>query len=448
MGRPGRRYHAVMAATRGPVTVTGQGRDLATGSAGPVRLDLGEADFTLTLSGTPLVAAFRDVSTIAVQQGQLLLVLGDGAARFIVDGLGDRLGLLLGELRDRRARQVLADRFIELDTDEAIELVEYRTADDHGVAQLAYHGWGVALLPLDERRPWRLVRRASIENVAVDVGGGTVRLAAAGRPGSPRVDYQLAGLGAAAESHAQRLGGRREAALEDAARIIAGLLADAPFDTRRRASAVLVDGRPVDRATLAEAWPVVEAAVLSEPTFAAAYRTLLERGGGPSWLAVAPLRPGESEHRAWFFVGLPGNLVAMEIVTAGAHATYLFAVTRRGEYRGQAASELAAEAEVAVADVSEALIDMRFLRSPIYLTPEQLAAPSHMRARQAIAALPSLQAARRRFVGRLIHRDEESWARSLDDAIAWHAAARDDEARWMGGASEPEEEDDPIEEPS
>ena len=38
------------------------------------------------------------------------------------------------------------------------KLVEYRAAEEHGVAQIAYHPWGVALLPVDERRPWRLVQ--------------------------------------------------------------------------------------------------------------------------------------------------------------------------------------------------------------------------------------------------------------------------------------------------
>jgi hypothetical protein len=106
---------------------------------------------------------------------------------------------------------------------------------------------------------------------------------------------------------------------------------------------------------------------------------------------------------AWFFVTLPGDVVAFELVSEGSHATYLF----------RAAGNPAA----AVFDVSESLIDTRFLREPIYMTDAELGAAENQRYRFAIAALPSLRAARGRFVKRLIHTDAESWAASLDEAI-------------------------------
>ncbi len=106
---------------------------------------------------------------------------------------------------------------------------------------------------------------------------------------------------------------------------------------------------------------------------------------------------------AWFFVALPQNLLAFELVSEGSHATYLF---RAGD-----------SLDAAVFDVSESLIDSRFLREPIYMTDADLAAPDNVRYRFAIAALPSLRAARARFVRRLIHTDDESWTASLDEAI-------------------------------
>ena len=60
---------------------------------------------------------------------------------------------------------------------------------------------------------------------------------------------------------------------------------------------------------------------------------------------------------------------------------------------------------------------MRFLREPIYMTEAQLGAPENLRYRLAISALPSLRAARARFVRRLIHTDEESWSTALDEAV-------------------------------
>jgi hypothetical protein len=415
------------------ITVSGRARELVTGRAGELRAELRESDVDLALEGSPIVAAYRDLTTIAVQHGQVLLVLGEGQVRLLVEKLGDRLGLLVQSLRERRARQVLADRFIELDADETTELVEYESGEQRGVAQLAYHAWGAALMPLDERQRWVFIRRARIERVVGGEGTGSLRVEVAARPGSADpAGFALSGLGAHAEQHRRRLNGLREAALSDAAGIVNRLIPDAPFGARQVAAGQLVDGHPADRATLGEGWAHIERAVLAEPTYAAAYRALRERGDGPTWLALAPRRPGQPEHLAWFFVGLPANLVALELVSSGAHATYLFRVVPRSAYGGQSAAELADQAAVVVDEVSEALIDMRFLRQPIYLDDQQLADPRHLRSRLAIAALPSLRAARQRFVGRLIHRDEESWSAALEDAIGWHSRARDDEQRWPG----------------
>ena len=66
----------------------------------------------------------------------------------------------------------------------------------------------------------------------------------------------------------------------------------------------------------------------------------------------------------------------------------------------------------------------------------QLANPRYLRYRLALAAVPSLATARRRFVARLVHDDPARWAKALDDLIAWHAATRDEAAEWPGRATE------------
>ncbi|HEY7598767.1 MAG TPA: hypothetical protein VH741_02480, partial [Candidatus Limnocylindrales bacterium] len=334
--------------------------------------------------------------------------------------------------------QLLADRLVELPASERLEMAEYASADEHGVALLAFHDWGAVLAPLDERRPWRLVRRADIDAIDAQPASGSVRITIAGRPGtSAPAPIELLGLGATAVRHGARWSGLRERALADSARMLSGLLANTAAAVAP-AAALLVDGRPVAPAELGDAWPSVEAGVLSEPAFAATYRELVARGG-ESWIALAPRRPSTvgatGEHDpdaappepiAWFLVGLPGGLLALEIVTEGAHATYLF--------RG-------APTAVVAHEVSEALIDARFLREPIYLPEDRLAEPRYERYRLAVAALPSLRAARSRFVGRLIHRDEASWRRGLDDAIGWASAAAPDAGRWPGSTSDDTDEE-------
>lgn len=426
-----------------PITVEAQARDLIAGGAGArARVELREADFRVARDGRPpLVANYRDATTVAVDQGRLLLILAGGAARLMFEGMGDRLGTLVSELRERRARQTLHDRFIEVPDRDHIELVEYALGDEHGVAQIAYHAWGVALLPLDERRAPHLVRRSDIGRVEADAGRGRVSLPTRPRPAAATsAPIELIALGDKFEAHRARLAALHDGALADAATLVGGLLPDAPFTARQAASSALVDGRPVSPTELGDAWPYVERAVLVDPTFGASYRALVAHGSfngqtAPSWLALAPRTPGQTdEYMSWFFVGLPGNLVAFELVSQGAHATYLYRVVPRGQYAGQSAVELAPAAAQAVFEVSECLIDTRFLREPIYLTDVALADPRYVRYRFAIAALPSLRAARWRFVGRLIHTDEEAWSAALDDAIAFNAATNDDGAVWQAGA--------------
>ena len=396
----------MVGAVDAPVVVTGTGRNIgAGGNPTPMRAELRAADFTIGLDGQPpVVAAYRDIATIAVDQGRVLLHIS-GGTRLMAEQLGAGLGTLVRELRERRARQMLTDRLIDLPAQDRLEMVEYSSPAEHGVGLLAFHAWGFALIPLDERHGWRLVRRAEIKHVQAEQSEGRLRVDS----------ITFSGLGHDTIRLAQRFTGLRDRALVDAAEIVNRLMPGAPLDSRSLAAALLVDGRPVSAQELGEAAPDIERAVLADPTYATTYATLVQRATdqgaeAPRWLAIAPLRPGDpTEHMAWFLVGLPGGLLAMELVSEGAHATYLFRA--RDSF------------ESAVREVSEFLIDARFLREPIYLDESALNEPQHLRYRLAIAALPSLRAARARFVDRLIHTDEASWMSSLDEAIQREGAA-------------------------
>jgi hypothetical protein len=341
-------------------------------------------------------------------------------------------------LRDGRLRQWLADGLVDTDAAVAIELLEYASGEEAGVAQILYHGRGVALAPLDERCPRRIVRRADIGAVALrpEVGGVRVeQVPRRGRAGETPID--LLRLGPAATAHRDRWATLRDAAATDAAAIVAGLIPDASPAIRSRAASRMVEGRAVGPADLGDGWAPLERAVLAEPTFAESYRALVELAGedpATRWLAAAPRDPGAPEGPLlWSLVALPGNLVALELVSGGAHATYFFRVVQRRAYEGRSLPE----AGTAVDDVSEALIDARFLREPMALPAARLAEPAYLRYRLALAALPSLAAARRRFVARIVHADAATWRAAVEDLIAWHEAARDDEAEWPGrGAQE------------
>jgi hypothetical protein len=405
------------------------------GTAARATITLGETAAILAPDGMPpRTVAYRDLAVIAITDGVGLLAVGEGAdaERWLLERFGAAMGPLIAMLRERRLRQRLADGFVVLPDTTPVDLVE--TPD--GVAQLALDGWGVTLASLDERRPVQRIRRADITGVDLLPPVGGVRVTAADG------GFDLLRLGAAAARHRAALAELPAAAHRDAGAIVAGLVPDLAPGLAGRAAAALVDGRPASPGDLGDAWDALERGVLDQPTFAASYRGLREHAGGPGalrWLALAPERPGAADsHRAWFLVALPGNLVALELVSEGAHATYCFRTVPRAAFPGGAglAAIDPAAAALAVAGISNALIDARFLREPIAVPHDQLATPEGIRYRLALRAIPSLAAARAAFVARLVHRDEESWGAALDDLIAWHASCRDDTASWPGRAAQ------------
>jgi hypothetical protein len=415
-------------------------------------------DATLTLDGAglilevgggrPIRAGYRDLSMVAIQQSTAMIALGEGpdAMRWLLEKFGDKLGPMVRDLRERRLRQRLTDGLVEV-PDDPVELVEFvwtptgsqlgpgpdgPAAPAAGVGQLVVHPWGFVVCPVDERETWIHYRRAAIAKVTLPSPGEVV---VDGVPGT----LTLRGLGQAATRLRDTLAKLRDDAFDDAAGFVAQLMPDAPFGLRQKADELLVDGRPTRPDEFGgSGWPVVETAVLGEPEFAESYRSLSETAGlaAPRWVAMSPQAPGREKSKIWFLIAMPGNLIAMELVSAGAHATYFFRVMPRAQYKGEAPEKLGLAAEKAVRDVSEALVDIRFLREPIALPEDQMGLPKNLRYRLALAVLPSLAWARQRFVARIVHRDPASWSAAVADLIRWHSAARDEAAEWPGRAAQ------------
>ena len=413
------------------------------------RLKLDETGLTLEVGGArPIRAGYRDLSLIAIQQSTVLLVLGDGpeAMRWLLEKFGDKLGPIVRELRERRLKQRLSDGLVKL-PDRPAELLEFEwkpttsslgpgpdgpAAPTAGIGQFVIHPWGFVVCPVDERATWIHYRRASIAKVTLPSPGDVV---VDGVPGT----LTLRGLGQAATRLRNTLEKLRDGAFDDAAAFVEQLLPDAPFGLRQKAGELLVDGRPTRPQEFGDTgWPLVETAVLGEPTFAESYESLCTTAGPAAarWVAMSPEDPGGDEPKIWFLVALPGNLVALELVTAGAHATYLFRVMPRAQYNGEPPEKLGVAAEQAVRDISEALVDMRFLREPMALPADQLALPKYLRYRLALAVLPSVAWARARFVARIVHRDPASWSSAVADLIRWHGSVRDEAAEWPGRAAQ------------
>ncbi len=432
------------------IEIHGEGRLAGpTTALEPTVVGIDSTGLTLSIgTGRPVRAGFRDLSLIAIQESTALLVLGDGpdTMRVMLERFGDRLGPMVRLLRELRLKQRLSDGLVKV-PDEPAELVEFAwqpaagplgpgpdvpATATTGIGQLVVHPWGFVVCPLDERATWINFRRASIATVTTPNPG---EVAVTGAPGT----LTLRGLGAAATRTHDRLGKLRDGAFDDAAGFVEQLLPDAPFGVRQKASSTLVDGRPTRPDVLGDAgWPIVETAVLGEPTFAESYQSLCSSAGpaAPRWVAMSPVDPGGKDPKIWFLIAMPGNLVALELVTAGAHATYFYRVMPRAQYRGEAPEQLGIAAERAVRDVSEALVDCRFLREPMALPDDQLRLPKYLRYRLALGVLPTLAWARSRFVARIVHRDPASWSAAVADLVRWHGTARDEAAEWPGRAAQ------------
>jgi hypothetical protein len=286
--------------------------------------------------------------------------------------------------------------------------------------------------PLDERQSWIHYRRSSIARVT-DPSPGEVTVE--GVPGT----LTLRGLGPASTRLRDQLQKLRDGAFADASRFVEDLMPDAPFGLRQKASDALVDGSPVRPQVFGDSgWPIVETAVLAEPTFEESYQSLCATAGeaAPRWVAMSPEAPGGKDPKIWFLVAMPGNLVALELVSAGAHATYFYRVKPRARYRGEPPEKLGIAAEQAVRDISEALVDCRFLREPMALPEEQLRLPKYLRYRLALAVLPSLAWARSRFVARIVHKDGATWSAAVADLVKWHSTATDEAAVWPGRSAQ------------
>jgi hypothetical protein len=121
----------------------------------------------------------------------------------------------------------------------------------------------------------------------------------------------------------------------------------------------------------------------------------------------------------------------MEVVTPGSHATYCFRVGGSGPDALPPSSPGAAAAPGAagvVAAISNALVDLRFLREPIALPVERLAGGGARDYRRAVAEIPSLRTARAHFVGRIVH--DDGWDGAVAEADRWVAAGSTGE--WPG----------------
>ncbi len=132
------------------------------------------------------------------------------------------------------------------------------------------------------------------------------------RDGDAAVARRRRGRRRARHAHAARARAGRDAAPRHAARSCATAPSTTPpgswsssCPTRRSGCArrpreLLVDGRPTRPQEFGDTgWPIVETAVLGEPTFADSYQSLCATAGAaaPRWVAMSPVDPGSDTNQ-------------------------------------------------------------------------------------------------------------------------------------------------------
>ena len=273
---------------------------------------------------------------------------------------------------------------------------------------------------------WIHFRRASIATVKL-AGPGDV--AVEGDPGT----LTLRGLGASATRMHDTLAKLRDGAFADAAGFVDQLMTDAPFGVRQKASDLLVDGRPVRPEAFGDTgWPIVEPAVLGEPTFAESYQSLCSTAGSaaPRWVAMSPEDPGSEKSKVWFLVAMPGNLVALELVSAGAHATYFYRVMPRPQYKGEPPRSSAWRPRRPSATSARRWSTAASCASRWRCRPTSSSCLSTC-ATGSPSVLPSL-AGRGAGLSPVSSSDPAAWSAAVADLVRWHSTATDESAEWPG----------------
>lgn len=410
-----------------PITLGGEWRPSPGAAPAPCTVELGAGTFAIVpRTGARIEPMYRDVVSLAAADFALTLQL-DGGMTVELLRFGPSLSQLVGTIRERRTRQRLEDRLVRVPS-EPLEAVDAAAGPWSGRAYVVPHPWGLVVAPFEPDAAPVAIRRAEIAEVTETTATGsvTVRTTDGG-------SVELRKLGAHARRHADAARGLAAAAAADAAAIVEATLPAAAFGTRHRLATLLVDGRPAARTELGDAWAEARDAFASAGEVADHLDRLESAAGSgsASWLAVAPVRPGTSEPKAWFFVGFPSGLVAMEVVTPGSHATYCFSVAGDGPDAlpsGGVGSTAATGAAGIVAAISNALVDLRFLREPIALPVAALGTGGARDYRRAVAEIASLRTARAHFVGRIVH--DDGWDGAVAEADRWVAGGATGE--WPG----------------
>lgn len=209
-----------------------------------------------------------------------------------------------------------------------------------------------------------------------------------------------------------------------------------PTEARTAGAELLKEGSSAWSKDVRQASPALWNAIelrLKGLGLGSSYEYLSSRGE-TSWMRIGLKKSlnEAGEEYLWFLspISRTGNAIAWEAASEeGGRATYFFRISME---KGKDAKGLEEEA---VKRVAEGLIDINLRREPIYLKEEKLYRPEYTAYRHASNALPSLVELRRRFIGRVMHSDEATWAADVAEVLQFSLNSSSGQ-RWVKAGEE------------
>lgn len=100
-------------------------------------------------------------------------------------------------------------------------------------------------------------------------------------------------------------------------------------------------------------------------------------------------------------------------------ATYLFKISDKADYSDpENTKNLGSEVDLLIKKINKAMISINFRREPIYIKEDDLYDPKNAKYKFAIAKIPELGELRKRFIGRAIHLNMQSWKSSIEKLLS------------------------------
>jgi hypothetical protein len=399
----------------------------AEGAAAPVSIELTPESLALAPEGRPSFAlALTDIEELHDDNYTLRLTDHTGS-RYALSMLGKAYGQLLAELRTARDAALERDLLLR-----GVGLKDTFPAKVFGRGEpipADVRLYEDLLVVRPERGTMFGIPLSFVEEVTWDDSLYQVHVRT-----DDGDELVLGHLAKRAEELIAELRRQLEALAARTARTLTAIMPGAGAGGVRALASEMRDGRAVARERVEGIdpglWPLLETAVAGERR--EAYDALVTRGvagwtsfGVKAVRADAEPEPGaeapaadETARRArtWYFVplareGTPVNLIAQEVTSGEAHATYLFRVTEPGT------SPVGPDdVRRSVARLNRALLLLNFRREPLYLPEDRLDEGEHARYRVAVRKLDYLRWARGALVARVAH--DAGWEKALDEAIA------------------------------